>query len=81
MLFQALWPHTNVFVVALVSLVCKQSYSCESQSMTDSERKGQAYAFRQAGLTMGVILLVALTVTVCVFQIRVQEDSGADPKK
>lgn len=32
---------------------------------TEGKHKGQPYAFRQAGLTMGIILLVALTITVC----------------
>ena len=35
--------------------------------VAESPRLGQPYAFRQAGLVMGIILLVSLTITVRVF--------------
>ena len=42
------------------------------------EWKGQAYAFRQAGLTMGVVLLLVLTITVELFRTRVSVYCNAD---
>ena len=54
----------NDVVEGLASLVSNIAGQSFWQGSTHQVDLGQPYAFRQAGLTMGIILLVALTITV-----------------
>jgi hypothetical protein len=54
----------NGFVEELESSVQFRYGPCYA-TLAESMGIGQPYAFRQAGLVMGIILLVSLTITVC----------------
>lgn len=54
-----------MMIVALALLVFGTLLVVFGNTVLTVPLSGQPYAFRQAGLTMAVVLLVALTITVC----------------